>query len=94
MVERVAEAAGDVPEGQWIQGYGWDEGAWAGRYPDWEQLSSRVPDRPVYLKGLHGFAVWGNRHAFELAGIDEATESPEGGEIVRDGDGRPTGIFS
>src|SRR5690606_10393708 len=33
-VERVAARAAEVPAGEWIIGYGWDEAAWAGRYPD------------------------------------------------------------
>ena len=33
-VARVAACAKSVPKGQWILGRGWDEGAWANRYPD------------------------------------------------------------
>jgi predicted amidohydrolase YtcJ len=91
-VALAARRAGQVPEGTWIIGAGWDEGAWADRYPDLELLSERVPNHPVYLRGLHGFAGWANRMALELAGIDEATETPVGGEIRRDPQGRPTGL--
>jgi len=56
-----------------------DEGAWANRYPDMTLLSERVPDHPVYLRGLHSFAVWGNRVASERAGITTATEASAGG---------------
>lgn len=92
-VHRVVERAAQVPEGQWIVGWGWDEGAWANRYPDMRLLSREVPGHPVYLKGLHGYAVWGNRMAFERAGIDARTESPAGGEILKDAQGNPTGIL-
>jgi predicted amidohydrolase YtcJ len=92
-VRRVVERAASVPAGEWIVGWGWDEGAWADRYPDWELLSERVPDHPVLLRGLHSFAVWGNRLAFERAGIAAGTASPEGGEIRTDAQGRPTGIL-
>lgn len=92
-VRRVVERAATVPAGKWIVGWGWDEGAWADRYPDWQLLSERVPDHPVLLRGLHSFAAWGNRLAFERAGIDAGTPSPEGGEIRRDARGRPTGIL-
>jgi hypothetical protein len=92
-VARVARFAQHVPKGQWILGRGWDEGAWASRYPDMKLLSERVPDHPVLLTGLHGFAVWGNRLAFQRAGIGPATPAPEGGEIVRDAAGAPTGIL-
>jgi predicted amidohydrolase YtcJ len=92
-VARVAEQAKSVPKGEWILGRGWDEGAWANRYPGLKLLSEKVPDHPVYLASLHGFAGWGNRLAFERAGITRSTASPEGGEIVKDKDGNPTGIL-
>ncbi len=93
VVEMIAARARSVPEGEWIMGWGWDEGAWANRYPTMELLSRRVPNHPVYLGGLHGFAVWGNRMAFDLAGINAETEAPSGGEIVKDAAGNPTGIL-
>jgi predicted amidohydrolase YtcJ len=91
-VERVVARAASVPKGEWIVGRGWDEGAWANRYPDMKLLSEKVPDHPVYLASLHTFAGWGNRMAFERAGITRSTRPPEGGEIVKDKSGNPTGI--
>ena len=91
-VQRVVAGSANVPDGQWIVGRGWDEGAWANRYPTMELLSEKFPNHPVVLNSLHGFAVWGNRMAFERAGITKHTPSPEGGEIVRDENGNPTGI--
>lgn len=93
VVARVVERAAGVPKGEWIEGWGWDEGAWANRYPDMRLLSERVPDHPVLLRGLHSFAVWGNRLAFERAGITASTRAPEGGEIRKDARGQPTGIL-
>lgn len=92
-VERVAARAARVPKGEWIVGRGWDEGAWANRYPDMKLLSEKVPDHPVYMASLHGFAGWGNRLAFERAGITRNTRAPEGGQIVKDKNGSPTGIL-
>src|SRR5207249_1665388 len=93
-VEKVAARARSTPKGEWIVGWGWDEGAWANHYPDMKLLSEWVPDHPVYLKGLHSFAAWGNRLAFEKAGITAATEAPAGGEIRKGPDGQPTGILT
>ncbi len=92
-IARVAKAAASVPKGQWITGRGWDEGAWANRYPDWRRLSQKVPDHPVVLYSLHGFGVWANRLALESAKITRATAAPVGGEIRKDATGEPTGIF-
>jgi predicted amidohydrolase YtcJ len=57
------------------------------------RLSEAVPDHPVVLRGLHSFAVWGNRLAFTHAGITADTPDPTGGEIRRDAGGQPTGIL-
>ncbi len=72
-VEIIAERAARTPKGEWILGYGWDEGAWANRYPDKRLLSQRVPDHPVVLRSLHGFASWANERALAMAGITRDT---------------------
>ena len=92
-VARVAARAAQVKKGEWIVGRGWDEGAWANHYPSLKLLSDRVPDHPVFLASLHSFAGWGNRMAFARAGITRDTKAPEGGEIVKDAEGNPTGIL-
>ncbi len=91
-VERIVQRAAETPKGEWILGYGWDEGAWANRYPDKRLLSARVPDHPVILRSLHGFAAWANQRALTLAGITRETASPAGGEIRTDARGEPTGL--
>ncbi len=91
-VAKVVERAASTPDGEWILGRGWDEGAWANRYPTMELLSRQVPNHPVVLESLHGFAVWGNRLAFDKAGITRDTPDPDGGEILRDASGEPSGI--
>ncbi|MEO0481333.1 MAG: amidohydrolase family protein [Planctomycetota bacterium] len=90
---RVARRAAEVPAGEWILGFGWDDGAWADRYPTADSLSAAAPDNPVVLIGLHGFAVWGNRTALAAAGIDRDTQPPSGGEILHDEAGEPTGVL-
>ncbi|MBK7905162.1 MAG: amidohydrolase [Gemmatimonadetes bacterium] len=91
-VERIVARAAETPKGEWILGYGWDEGAWANRYPDKRLLSARVPDHPVILRSLHGFASWANERALTAAGITRETVPPTGGEIRKDANGEPTGL--
>ena len=91
-VDLVVERAARTPKGQWIVGWGWDEGAWANRYPDKRLLSERVPDHPVMLRGLHGFAAWANEKALSAAGITASTPAPVGGEIRKGPDGQPSGL--
>jgi predicted amidohydrolase YtcJ len=92
-VELIVERARSVPKGEWIVGRGWDEGAWANRYPDKELLTAKVPDHPVFMDSLHGFAGWGNQMALDEAGITAETPVPVGGEMRLGEDGEPTGLF-
>jgi predicted amidohydrolase YtcJ len=92
-VALVAERAKSVPEGEWILGAGWDEGAWANRYPDKVLLSEAVPNHPVFLDSLHGFAAWANQAALDAGGITADSEIPTGGEMRLGEDGEPNGLF-
>ncbi len=92
-VALVAARAADTPEGEWIFGAGWDEGAWADRYPDKALISAAVPDHPVVLRSLHGFALWVNQAALDAAGLDASSEVPTGGEMRLTADGSPSGLF-
>ncbi|NJN52281.1 MAG: amidohydrolase [Gammaproteobacteria bacterium] len=92
-VARVAAHAAGVPEGEWIVGRGWDEGAWANNYPDARLLTRQVPRHPVFLRSLHSFAGWGNALALERAGITRHTPAIDGGEIIVDAAGEPTGML-
>ena len=102
-VARVAKVARRTPLGQWIQGGGWNKNIWpdsspagggsGGGFPTATDLDAVAPDHPVALEDKSHHATWINSWAMELAGITTATDDPAGGEIVRDGAGRPTGIF-
>jgi predicted amidohydrolase YtcJ len=94
IVTMVGETAETAPEGAWIQGHGWDQNDWEVKeFPTHEELDEVAPDHPVYLTRVDMHAAWANAKAIELAGITGETEDPEGGEIIRDGEGRPTGVF-
>lgn len=93
-VERVRARAATTAPGDWITGWGWDEGAWADRYPTRELLDRAAPQNPVFLMGLHSFASWANSAALRAAGITADTPDPPNGAIVRDPETRePTGVL-
>ena len=92
-VAKVREYAKQVSPGEWIIGQGWDEGAWANSHPNRQMLDEFVPDNPVVLKSLHGFAVWANTSALRKTGISKLTQPPVGGEILTSEDGEPTGVL-
>ncbi|MEO1233246.1 MAG: amidohydrolase [Myxococcota bacterium] len=91
-VAKLAARADQLPPGQWLFGQGFDEGAWANHFPDKALLDARIPDRPVYVRGLHGFAAWLNQAALDYVKIDSSTPNPTGGKILRDAQGEPTGV--
>jgi len=94
-VDMVRARVAETPPGEWITGWGWDDGAWAQNYPGNEALSRVSPDNPVFLSGLHGFAGWANKKALEISGITTETPNPPNGEILKDPrTGRPTGILT
>src|SRR5215467_13280096 len=94
IVERVKQRAASAAPGEWIVGWGWDEGKWASNYPTNQALSAATPNNPVFLVGLHTFAAWANRRALEIAGVNKDAKDPENGKIVRDEKtGEPTGIL-
>ena len=89
----VVEHAKTLPKGEWIIGWGWDEGAWSNHYPDKTLLTQAVPDHPVFLDSLHSFGGWANQMAIDVGGITAETQFPVGGEIRLGADGEPNGLF-
>jgi len=91
---RVKEKANTLRTGEWIVGWGWDEGKWAANYPTHELLTQAAPTNPVFLTGLHSFAAWVNQRALLIAGINKNTSDPVNGKIIRDPKtGEPTGLL-
>ena len=94
VVDLVGAEAVARPELKWLQGRGWDQNDWAGQeYPGKELLDAAVGDRPVLLRRIDGHAAWVNSEALRRAGIGPDTPDPEGGAILRDAHGQPTGIL-
>jgi hypothetical protein len=93
-VEKVREAAKRYKPGEWIRGTAWDQNLWAGRqFPDAAGISKAAPDNPVSLERVDGHAIWVNRKAMEIADINARTPDPQGGRILRDANGAPTGVL-
>jgi len=91
-VELVAEVAGAGTG--WIEGRGWDQNDWEDTtYPHRELLDTVTGDRPCLLRRVDGHAAWANSIALANAGIDRDTPDPDGGRILKDEAGEPTGIL-
>jgi len=92
-VQRFADHVAERPDGEWVLGGTWDHEAWGGELPTRQWIDAVTPEHPVWVYRLDGHMALANSLALELAGIDAATSDVEGGEIVRDGNGQPTGVF-
>jgi predicted amidohydrolase YtcJ len=89
----VKRAADKLPPGEWVRGRNWDQTNWGGEFPNADDISKVVNDRPVYLTRVDGHAGWANRKALEIAGVTKETQDPPGGQIIRDASGNPTGVL-
>lgn len=107
IVERVRIAASKAKPGEWILGRGWHQDKWDSKpadmvkgYPSHAQLSAVSPDNPVFLSHASGHMSLANAKAMEIAGVNQLSKenlnkfSGEGGEIIRDANGNPTGLFN
>ena len=91
---RVGDFAEENPEVEWIQGRGWNQVLWDSKeFPTAASLDAVVDDRPVWLRRVDGHAAWGNSLAMELAEVSALSEDPAGGQIIRDDEGNPNGVF-
>ncbi|HET7622661.1 MAG TPA: amidohydrolase [Gemmatimonadaceae bacterium] len=96
----VADAANAAKPGAWIQGRGWHQEKWnesPGRivkgFQTNDLINQAAPNNPVILVHASGHALIANDAALRLAGIGPDTPNPQGGEIIKDERGRPTGIL-
>ncbi|REL35064.1 amidohydrolase [Thalassotalea euphylliae] len=93
-VARVKAYRDKNPEQRWIQGRGWNQVQWpVDQFPTAASLDKLFPNTPVFLGRIDGHAGWANSKAMALAGITKETKAPVGGEIIKDSQGKPTGIF-
>lgn len=83
----------DHPDQRWIVGRCYDPSILPDAFGRAEWLDDACPDRPVTLYPTDNHALWANTVAMRAAGITPETPEPALGEIVRDPDGSPIGMF-
>jgi predicted amidohydrolase YtcJ len=95
VVERVrARLAAEPADRSPLIGRGWIETHWPERrFLTRQDLDAVTPDRPVLLVRADGHALVANSAALRAAGIDRTTQAPDGGEILKDAAGEPTGFL-
>ncbi|WP_257347399.1 amidohydrolase [Pseudalkalibacillus decolorationis] len=94
ILKLVEEKASQLEPGEWILGYGWNHELWPDKkFPTKQELDAVAPNNPVVLDRVDGHSVWVNSIALEIGGITKETPDPQGGEIIRDDNGEPTGVL-
>ncbi|MCI0516675.1 MAG: amidohydrolase [Woeseiaceae bacterium] len=91
--KRIGEFAAGLEADEWILAGTWDHENWGGELPRRDWIDAVTPKNPVWINRLDGHMGLANSVALQLAGVDADTPDVAGGEIVRDPDGRPTGIL-
>ncbi|MFN0112965.1 MAG: amidohydrolase [Blastocatellia bacterium] len=81
--------------GDWVTGRGWIETFWKPQaFPSRWDLDKISPNNPVYLTRADGHGGIANSAALKIAGVNKSTESPFGGEIMKDSKtGEPNGML-
>ena len=100
IVAQVGRAAKQAKPGEWIVGRGWHQSKWdhapepnVEGFPLHASLDQVSPNNPVLLTHASGHAAFVNGKAMEVAGVTRDTKDPQGGEILKDKAGSPTGLL-
>jgi len=90
---RIADFAREIQPGDWILAGAWDHENWGGELPHREWIDADTQDNPVAIFRLDGHMLLVNSRTLAMAGINRSTSEVDGGTIVRDPDGEPTGVL-
>jgi predicted amidohydrolase YtcJ len=90
LAEALARVRDAESPGSWLRGHGWRDADWSDGPPTRQALDEIEPERPAMLISKDYHALWLNTAALALA---EGDVEVEGGVVVRDRDGEPTGLL-
>jgi len=94
IIKLMENSARGLGEQRWLRGFGYEHRRLAEqRHPNRGDLDRVATDRPVMLMNASGHGVVVNSFGLATLGIDETIVDPQGGEIVRDAAGNPTGLL-
>ena len=95
LVDALREKAGETPEGEWIQGWGYDDTLLEDqRHPNRHDLDRVSTEHPIYISHTSGHLGVANTMALGMADITAATQPPPGGVIRHEADtGEPDGVL-
>jgi len=92
-IRRIGDFAKTIKPSTWIIGGIWDHENWGGELPDRNWIDAVTPNNPVWISRLDGHMSLANTAALKAAHINDKVKDVAGGTIVRDKDGRVTGVL-
>ncbi|MEG2746573.1 MAG: amidohydrolase family protein, partial [Gordonibacter sp.] len=95
ILDAVAEKAANTPDGEWIEGDGWNELIWEDSQEviTRRELDEIAPNNPVFLLHMTVHTITANSLALEACGYTLDTPQPEGAEIGHYDDGELDGLL-
>ncbi|MBI5585137.1 MAG: amidohydrolase [Deltaproteobacteria bacterium] len=99
IVAAVRRKAAAAKPGEWIRGFGWNQGSLKecledpSVFPRRSDIDPVSPNNPVILTDFSGHTILVNQKALEIAGLHRDSPNPVSGEMERDSRGELTGIF-
>jgi len=83
-----------LPEGDVLQGFGWDDRLWSDRIsPTHSLIDDACAEHPAILTKVDGHSALVNKRMLDICKITRDTPDPKGGRIERGNDGEPNGIL-
>ncbi len=92
-IKRIKLFSKTLNSGEWMLEGFWDHENWGGELPSRNWIDDFTTNIPVFISRSDGHMALANTAALKAAGISRNTADVDGGEIVRDKHGDPTGIF-
>lgn len=99
LVDALRREVEKTEPGEWIRGFGWDQGSLEecksdpSMLPRKSDIDAVSPDNPVAFTDFSCHTLLVNSKALEIAGVTKDTPDPPSGEMERDDNGEPTGIL-
>ena len=93
LYDALAEASEGLEAGEWVLATGFNQERFGGQYPDIQKLDTALPRHPLFMRHTSGHAAIVNTLALEMSDVMAKMSGVDGGAVVVDGSGNPTGVL-
>lgn len=93
LYQGLEKAASRIEAGKWVLATGFNQEMFGGSYPDIRALDKTLPDHPLFMRHTSGHAAIVNTVALEMSDVMARMSGVDGGAVVVDADGHPTGLL-